>query len=156
MAWKISLWARLYDSSNAYEALSNLVNYIDPHVKADNRGGLYRNLLNALPFQIDGNFGATAGIAEMLLQSHNGNIHLLPALPPTWKEGSIKGLKARGGFTIDMEWKEGKMTVANITSPYEQTIEIVYNNQIKKTHFNAGERKKISFKTNGNRALAPL
>ena len=145
MAWKISLWARLYDSSNAYEALSNLVNYIDPHVKADNRGGLYRNLLNALPFQIDGNFGATAGIAEMLLQSHNGNIHLLPALPPTWKEGSIKGLKARGGFTIDMEWKEGKMTVANITSPYEQTIEIVYNNQIKKTHFNAGERKKISF-----------
>ncbi|WP_374214102.1 glycoside hydrolase family 95-like protein [Bacteroides thetaiotaomicron] len=65
--------------------------------------------------------------------------------PPTWKEGSIKGLKARGGFTIDMEWKEGKMTVANITSPYEQTIEIVYNNQIKKTHFNAGERKKISF-----------
>ena len=145
MAWKISLWARLYDSSNAYEALSNFVNYIDPHVKADNRGGLYRNLLNALPFQIDGNFGATAGIAEMLLQSHNGNIHLLPALPPTWKEGSIKGLKARGGFTIDMEWKEGKMTVANITSPYEQTIEIVYNNQIKKTHFNAGERKKISF-----------
>ena len=70
---------------------------------------------------------------------------MLPALPPTWKEGSIKGLKARGGFTIDMEWKEGKMTVANITSPYEQTIEIVYNNQIKKTQFNAGERKKISF-----------
>lgn len=145
MAWKISLWSRLYDSSNAHEALSNLINYIDPHIKAENRGGLYRNLLNALPFQIDGNFGATAGIAEMLLQSHKGNIHLLPALPPTWKEGSIKGLKARGGFTVDMEWKEGKMTVANITSPYEQTIEIVYNNQIKKTHFNAGERKKISF-----------
>ena len=145
MAWKISLWSRLYDSSNAYEALSNLINYIDPHMKAENRGGLYRNLLNALPFQIDGNFGATAGIAEMLLQSHKGNIHLLPALPPTWKEGNIKGLKARGGFTVDMEWKEGKITVANITSPYEQTVEIVYNNSIKKTHFNAGERKKISF-----------
>jgi len=93
MAWKISLWARLYDSSNAYEALSNLVNYIDPHVKADNRGGLYRNLLNALPFQIDGNFGATAGIAEMLLQSHNGNIHLLPALPPTWKHKRTKSTR---------------------------------------------------------------
>ena len=145
MAWKISLWSRLYDSSNAYEALSNLINYIDPHMKAENRGGLYRNLLNALPFQIDGNFGATAGITEMLLQSHKGNIHLLPALPSTWKEGNIKGLKARGGFTVDMEWKEGKITVANITSPYEQTVEIVYNNSIKKTHFNAGERKKISF-----------
>ena len=145
MAWKVSLWARLYDASKSYEALTNLINYVNPKIKAENQGGLYRNLLNALPFQIDGNFGATAGIAEMLLQSHNENIHLLPALPLTWKEGSIKGLKARGGFTIDMEWKEGKMTVANITSPYEQTIEIVYNNQIKKTHFNAGERKKISF-----------
>lgn len=145
MAWKISLWSRLYDSVNAYEALTNLINYIDPNVKAENRGGLYRNLLNALPFQIDGNFGATAGIAEMLLQSHKGNIHLLPALPLTWKEGSIKGLKARGGFTVDIEWKEGKIIIAHITSQYEQTIDIVYKNTIKKTHFSAGERKIISF-----------
>lgn len=115
-------------------------------MKAENRGGLYRNLLNALPFQIDGNFGATAGIAEMLLQSHKGNIHLLPALPPTWKEGNIKGLKARGGFTVDMEWKEGKITVANITSPYEQTVEIVYNNSIKRLISMQEKEKRSHFK----------
>ena len=146
MAWKISLWARLYNSLKAYEALSNLINYVDSDTKAENQGGLYRNLLNALPFQIDGNFGATAGIAEMLLQSHKGNIHLLPALPPTWEKGNIKGLKARGGFTVDMEWEKGKITVAYVTSPYEQTTNIVYKDMIRKTHFNAGERKKISFK----------
>lgn len=146
MAWKVSLWARLYEASKSYEALTNLINYINPEIKAENRGGLYRNLLNALPFQIDGNFGATAGIAEMLLQSHKGNIHLLPALPPTWKKGSIKGLKARGGYTVDMEWKEGKIVAAYITSPYEQTVNIQYKDQILKSHFNKGERKKISFK----------
>ena len=126
MAWKVSLWARLYDASKSYEALTNLINYVNPKIKAENQGGLYRNLLNALPFQIDGNFGATAGIAEMLLQSHNENIHLLPALPLTWKEGSIKGLKARGGYTVDIEWKEGKTVVAYITSPYKQTANIQY------------------------------
>ena len=146
MAWKVSLWARLYDASKSYEALTNLINYVNPKIKAENQGGLYRNLLNALPFQIDGNFGATAGIAEMLLQSHNENIHLLPALPLTWKEGSIKGLKARGGYTVDIEWKEGKTVVAYITSPYKQTANIQYKDQIIKSHFNIGERKKISFK----------
>ena len=146
MAWKVSLWARLYDASKSYEALTNLINYVNPKIKAENQGGLYRNLLNALPFQIDGNFGATAGIAEMLLQSHNENIHLLPALPLTWKEGIIKGLKARGGYTVDIEWKEGKTVVAYITSPYKQTANIQYKDQIIKSHFNIGERKKISFK----------
>lgn len=143
MAWKISLWARLCDAGNSYDALKNLINYIDPQTKAENRGGLYRNLLNALPFQIDGNFGATAGIAEMLLQSHKNEIHLLPALPEEWQEGAIKGLKARGGFTIDMAWKGGRLTEAFITSPCDQSVRIVYGKLRKEMVLKAGERKSI-------------
>lgn len=145
MAWKISLWARLLDAANAYDALSNLMNYIDPTMKAENRGGLYRNLLNALPFQIDGNFGATAGIAEMLLQSHNEKIHLLPALPKAWKDGNIKGLKARGGFTVDMTWRKGKLQEVTITSSSARNTIVRYKNQEKNISFTAGEQKKITF-----------
>lgn len=145
MAWKIALWSRLYDSQRAYEALANLVNFINPTVKAENQGGLYRNLLNALPFQIDGNFGATAGIAEMLIQSHKGNIHLLPALPSSWKEGDIKGLKARGGFTIDMKWTNGEIKEVSIYSPHEQRVDISYKDTVKATFFKAKETKIIHF-----------
>lgn len=143
MAWKISLWARLYDAANSHETLTNLINYIDPEMKAENRGGLYRNLLNALPFQIDGNFGATAGIAEMLLQSHQDKIHLLPALPPSWKEGKVTGLKARGGFTVDMAWKEGKLTAAFITSTTDREAKIAYGNEIRTALCKAGTKTEI-------------
>ncbi len=143
--WRINLWARLHRADKAYQILRKLLTYVSPdsfNDKTHRSGGTYPNLFDAHPpFQIDGNFGGTAGICEMLMQSDGETMYLLPALPEAWKNGEITGIKARGNYEVSLSWKNGKVNKATITCQNAGNLTINYNGKQQKLSFGKGETK---------------
>jgi alpha-L-fucosidase 2 len=135
MGWKLNQEARLHDGNRAYKLYGNLL-----------KNGTLDNLWDTHPpFQIDGNFGGTAGVTEMLMQSHMGFIHLLPALPDAWKDGEVKGLCAKGNFELNFSWKNGELEQVEILSKNGGTCELRYKDKVKVLKTSKGKNYKLTF-----------
>jgi len=146
MAWKINFWARLGEGDRAVKLINNFLTLTGSSKTSLTGGGVYANLFSAHPpFQIDGNFGAIAGITEMLLQNHTGQIHLLPALPKAWPRGSVSGLKARGDVTVSINWKAGELVTAHLTASRNRSVSVRYQGQIKNIDLVTGQPVKVTF-----------
>jgi alpha-L-fucosidase 2 len=151
LAWRLNLWARLHDGAHAYKLLQNLLTPAKPDPSSHERSGVYNNLFDAHPpFQIDGNLGGTAGIAEMLLQStapserRPARIDLLPALPPQWPHGRVTGLRARGSFEVNIRWSDGKLVGADVHNcgPLAR-VDVVYADKTVQLQLDAGATQSL-------------
>lgn len=147
--WRINLWARLQDGNHAYKMYRTLLRYVDPDGVKDSKhrgGGTYPNLFDAHPpFQIDGNFGGAAAVAEMLVQSSENEIRLLPALPDAWSEGSIKGICARGGFEVSMQWENKVLKTVTVFSKQGGNTTLVCGDQQKEVSLAKGKQIEITW-----------
>ena len=148
--WRINLWARLWDGNRSYKMFRELLRYVDPDGKKTEKprrgGGTYPNLFDAHPpFQIDGNFGGAAAVAEMLVQSNENEIRLLPALPDAWEDGSVKGICARGGFEIAMEWNAKTLKKVAVFSKNGGITTLICGNSKKTITLKKGQKLDINW-----------